>query len=150
MWNNCSHMLPTFEYLYLNKFCNSGQLTFMHSMEWYHNLASPNNVRQNLWTFTPSTKWCAFTLSFEQSKCGTAPSSGFPKNSGLEFDQFKCKCCCWGPAGSWACCCCCCCYCSLFCCCWFCCCWFCCCWFCCCCYHWFGAGTPSPLSAIFI
>ena len=48
-----------------NKFCTSGQSTFMGSNEWYHNLASPNNVRLNLWTFTPSTKQCVFIQSFE-------------------------------------------------------------------------------------
>ena len=137
-------MLPTFEYLCLNKFCNSGQSTFIGSREWYHNLVSPNNVRLNLWTFTPSTKQCVFTQSFEWSRCPSASSSGFPENYGLELDQFKytscCSCC---PAGFWISCCCC----------WFCCC--CCCWFCycchcwlCCCCHWLGAGTPSPLSAI--
>ena len=87
-------MLPTFEYLCLNKFCNPGQSTFMGSREWYHNLASPNNVRQNLWTFTPSTKQCAFIQSFEGSRCTSTSSSDFPQNSGLNFDQFKCKCCC--------------------------------------------------------
>ena len=49
-------VLPTFEYCYLKKFCNSGQSTFIGSNEWYHSLASTSNVRQNLWTFTPSTK----------------------------------------------------------------------------------------------
>ena len=131
-WNNCSHVLPTFEYLCLSKFCNSGQFTFIGSRDWNHNLASPNNVRQNLWTFTPSTKWWAFIKSFEQSRCASASSSGFPENSGLKFDQFMCECCCC-PAGSWICCCCC---------------WF-CCWFC--CFYpclWLGAAIPSPLSTI--
>ena len=103
-WNNCSCVLPTFEYHCLNKFCNSEQSTFMGSNEWYHSLASPNNVRQNLWTFTPSTKWCVFIQSFEWSRCASASLSGFPKDSGLKFDQFKCNTCCW-PAWSWFCCC---------------------------------------------
>ena len=103
-WNNCSQVLPTFEYLCLNKFCNSGQSTFIGSREWYHNLASHNNVRLNLWTFTPWTKQCIFIQSFEQIRCTYASSSGFPENSGLKFDQFKCIICCW----SWICCCCCC------------------------------------------
>ena len=99
-WNNCSHVLPTFEYLCLNKFCSLGQSTFKGSRESYHSLASPSNVRQNLWTFTLLTKQCAFIQSLEQSKCDSASASGFPENSGLKFDQFKCKCCCCGPDGS--------------------------------------------------
>ena len=137
-WNNCTCILPTFVYLCLNKFWNLGQYTFMGSREWYHYLDSLNNVTQNLWTFTPLTKPCAFIQSFEQSRCASASSSVFPENSGLKFDQFKCKCCCFGSTGSWTCCCCCCCF------------WFCYCWFCCCCCHWLDAGTPSSLSAIFI
>ena len=103
------------------------------SWEWVLNLGPVT------WQSTalPSTKWCAFIQSFEQSRCISASWSGFPENSGLKFDQFKSKCCCCRPAGSWnwiCCCCCCCC---------------CCCWFCCGC-HGFGKGTPSSLSAIFI
>ena len=93
-WNNCSHVLPTLEYHCLNRFCNSGQSTFIGSNEWYHSLASPNNVRQNLWTLTPSPKQCAFIQSFEWSRCTSASSSGFPENSGLKIDQFKCTTCC--------------------------------------------------------
>ena len=87
-------MLPTFQYCCLNKFCNSSQSTFMGSNEWYHNLASPNIVRLNLWTFTPLTKQCVFIQSFEQSRCISASSSGFPENSSLKSDQFKCIICC--------------------------------------------------------
>ena len=57
------------------------------SKEWNHNLASPNSVRQNLWTFTSSSKQWAFIQSLEHSKC-TSASSGFPENSGLKCDQF--------------------------------------------------------------
>ena len=64
-WNNCSLVFPILEYCCLNKFCNSHQSTFIGSNDWYHNLASPNSLRQNLWTFTLSTKWCAFIQSFE-------------------------------------------------------------------------------------
>ena len=71
-------MLPTFEYLCLNKFCNSGQSTFIGYREWYHSLASPNKVRLNLWTFTPSTKQCVLIQSFKWSRCASASSSGFP------------------------------------------------------------------------
>ena len=94
--NNCSLVLPTFEYLNLNKFCNLGPSTFIGSNEWYHNPASCNSVRQNIWTFTPLTKQCVFIQSFEQIRCASASSSGFPENFGLKFDQSKCKCCCCG------------------------------------------------------
>ena len=50
-------MLPILEYCCLNKLCKPCQFTFMGSKEWYHNLASPNSVKQNLWTLTPSIKW---------------------------------------------------------------------------------------------
>ena len=63
----------------------------MGSREWYQSLAFPSNLRQNLWTFTPLKKPCAFIQSFEQSKCTSASSSGFPENSGLKFNQFKCN-----------------------------------------------------------
>ena len=127
MWNNCSHVLPNFEYLCLNKFCNWGHVVFSNgSKDWNHNLASPSRVRQNLWTFTSSMKQWAFIQSLEHSKCASAFSSGFPENSGLKVDQFIFKCCC--PAPSW-----------------FCCCWF-CCWFCPC--LWLGATAPSSASAI--
>ena len=103
-WNNCSHVLPNFEYLYLNKFCNWGHVVFSKgSKEWNHNHASPNSVRQNLWTFTSSSKWWASIQSLEDSKCASASSSGFPENSGLKLDQFICKCHC--PAASWCWCC---------------------------------------------
>ena len=131
---NCSCVLPTLEYHCLNKFCNSGQSTFMGYNEWYHSLASPNSVRQNLWTLIPSTKWCAFIQSFEWSRCASASSLGFPENSGLKLDQWRYTTfCCW-PAWSWFYCCCCC----------SCCCW--CCWF----GGGLGAGTPPSWSAIFI
>ena len=102
-WNSCSLVSPILAYCCLNKFCNSCQSTFIGSNDWYHNLASPKIVRQNLWTFAPSTKWCAFIQSFEQNSCASASSSSFPENSDLKYDQFKCTtCCCW-PA--WSCCC---------------------------------------------
>ena len=45
--NNCSWVLPSFEYLWLNKFCNCAHVVSSKgSKKWYHNLASPNNVRQ--------------------------------------------------------------------------------------------------------
>ena len=113
-----------FEYLCLNKFCNSGQITlFKGSRDWNHNLSSPSNVRQNFWTFTSLTKWWAFIQSLKCSKCASASSSGFPEDSGLNFDQFMCKCCCC-HAGSRFCCCC----------------WI-CHWFCPC--LWLGTAAPS-------
>ena len=128
-WNNCSCVLPNFEYLCLNKFCNWGHVVFSNgSKDWYHNLASPSRVRQNLWTFTSLMEWWAFIHLLEHSKCASASSSGFYENSGLKFDQFICKCHC--PAPSW-----------------FCCCWF-HCWFYPC--LWSGAAAPSSASAILI
>ena len=59
----------------------------------YHNLASPTNVKQNLWTLIPSRKMCAFIPSLVQSKWASA-SSGFPKMSDSKCDQFKCTTCC--------------------------------------------------------
>ena len=116
-------MLPNFEYLCLNKFCDCGHVVFSKgSKEWNHNLASPNSVGQNLWTFTSSLKWWVFIQSLEHSRCASASSSGFPENSALKLDQFICKCHC--PAGSWLCC-----------------------WFCPC--LWLGVTAPSSLSAIF-
>ena len=80
------HVLPIFEYLCLNKFCNCGQVTLCKvSRDWNHNPAS-SNVRQNLWTFTPSIKQWAFIQSVEQGKCASASSLGFLENSGLIFD----------------------------------------------------------------
>ena len=93
-WNNCSLVLPILEYCCLNKFYSPCQSTFIGSNEWYHNLASPSRVKQNLWTLTPSTKWYAFIQSLVWSRCASASSSGFPENSGLKWDQFKCPICC--------------------------------------------------------
>ena len=117
-------MLTNFEYLCLNKFCSCGHVVpSKGSKEWNHNLASPSNVRQNLWIFTSSLKRWAFIQSLECSRWGSASSSGFSENSGLKLDQFICKCHC--PAASWFCC-----------------------WFCPC--LWLGAAAHSSLSAIFL
>ena len=99
-WNNCSLVLPILEYCCLNKFCNPCQSTLIGSNEWYNILASPNSVKQNLWTLTPSTKFCAFIQSLVQSRCAFVSSSGFPENSGLKWDQFKCTTCCPGCCGA--------------------------------------------------
>ena len=88
--NKCSLLLPILEYCCLNKFCNPCQSTLIASNEWYHNLAYPNSVNQNLWTLTPSIKWCTFIQLLEWTRCTSASSSGFPEKSGLKWDQFKC------------------------------------------------------------
>ena len=83
-------VLPILEYCCLNKFCNPCQCTFIGSNEWYHILASPSSVKQNIWTLTSSTKWCAVIQSLVQSRWASTSSSGFHENSGLKWDQCKC------------------------------------------------------------
>ena len=91
-------MLPNFEYLCLNKFCNYGHVVSPKgSREWYHTLDSPNSVRQNLCTFMSSLKQWASIQSFEHNRCASTSSSIFPQNSGLKFDQLRCLC----PIASW-------------------------------------------------
>ena len=92
-WNSCYLVLPIFEYYCLNKFCKPCQSTLMGVKDSYHNLASPTNVKQNLWTFIPPRRLCVVIQSLVQSKW-TSASSGFPENSGLKCDQFKCTSCC--------------------------------------------------------
>ena len=107
-WSPCmkelfSH-ITYFWILYLNWFCKPCQSLFIGLRDSYHNLASPNNVRQNLWNFTPSWNWCVFIQLFILSRCASASSSGFPENSGLKDDQFKCGIfctCCTGCCGTW-------------------------------------------------
>ena len=95
-WNNCSLLFPIFEYCCLNWFCKPCQSTFIGLEDSYHNLDSLTNVKQNLWTFTPSWNWCVPIQSFILSKCASASSSGFPENSALKCDQFNCGMCCIG------------------------------------------------------
>ena len=105
-WNSCSLVIPILEYCCLNKFCKPCQSTFIGSNDWFYNLASPKSVKQNLWTLTPSTKWCVFIQSLVWSRWASASSSDFPENSGLKRDQFKCTIyclCCAG--GAWYSCC---------------------------------------------
>ena len=110
------------KYLCLNKFCNCAHVVSPRgSREWYHSLASPNSVRQNLCTFISTLKWWASIQSFECSRCASASSSGFPKNSGLKFDQLRCISLC--PTASWG-------------------------WGCSCPCLWLGAAAPSSLFAI--
>ena len=121
-WNSCLQVLPNFEYLCLNKFCNCAHVVSPKGYkEWYHNLASPNRVRQNLCTLMPASKWWASIQSFEHSRCASASSSRFPENSGLKFDQLRCMCLC--PTASW---------------------W----WGCSCPCLWLGPAAPSTLFAI--
>ena len=97
-WNSCSLVLPILEYCCLNQFGNPCQFTFIGSNEWYHNLASPNSVRQNLWTLTLLTKCCTFIQPFVQNRCPFASLLGLPGNSGIKFDQVNCTNC-W-PCGA--------------------------------------------------
>ena len=71
----------------------------MGSNGWYHNLASLNSVKQNIWTLVSSTKWCVVIQSLVWSRWASASSSDFPENSGLKWDQFRCTSCCAGCAG---------------------------------------------------
>ena len=66
------------------------QSMFMGLKHSYHNLASPTNVKQNIWTFTPFGNACVSIQSLILIKCASASSSGFPENSGLRCDQFNC------------------------------------------------------------
>ena len=97
-------MLPSFEYLCLNKFCNCAHVVSPKgSKEWYHNLASPNSVRQNLCTLMSCSKQWASIQSFEHCRWASASSSGFPENSGLKFDQLRCMCLCLTASWCWGC-----------------------------------------------
>ena len=98
-WNICSLVFPIFEYCCLIWFCKPNQCTYIYLWDSYQNLASPTNVRQNLWTFTPSWNWYMSIQSFILSRCASASSSGFPKNSGLKCDEFNCGMCCTSYAG---------------------------------------------------
>ena len=62
---------------------------------------------KNLWNLTPSTNWCVFIQSLLWSRCASPSPSGFPENSGLKWDQFKCTMCgtgCCGACGTAGCC----------------------------------------------
>ena len=89
-WNNCSLVFSILEYCCLIWFCNPFQSKAIGLTDSYHNLASPSNVKQNLWTFKPS--WNAWVLiqSLVLRRCASASSSGLPKKSGLKWDQFNC------------------------------------------------------------
>ena len=103
-------MLPIFEYCCLNWFCRPCHSTLIGHKDSYHNLASPTNVRQNLWALKPSWNWFVFIQSFILSKrASTSPD--FPENSGLKCYQFICGICCtcmgwcraWGAEGAGIC-----------------------------------------------
>ena len=55
----------------------------------HHNLASPNKVKQNLWTLTPPGNTWVSIQSFVLRRCTSPSSSGFPVNSDLKWDQFN-------------------------------------------------------------
>ena len=78
MQNNCSLVLPIFEYYCLNWCYNPCQSTFKGLKESPHNLA-----HHNLCTFTPSGNWWVSIQSFILSKYASASSSGLAANSGL-------------------------------------------------------------------
>ena len=103
-WNNCSLVLPIFQYCCQNRNCKPCQCTFIGSKDSYHNLASPTNVRQNLWTLIFSWKWCMLIQLLVLSKWTSASSSGFPENFGLKCYQFKWTICCACCAGCVSCC----------------------------------------------
>ena len=101
IWNNCSFVFPIFEYCGLNWFYKPSQSTYICLRDSYHNLSSPTNVRQNVWTFTPS--WIEVSSqSFIRNRCVSASSFGFPENSGLKCDQFNCGMCCTCCGAWWA------------------------------------------------
>ena len=103
MWNNCSLVLPNFEYCLLNWFSYSCHVITIGSNKAYHNLDSPISVKQNLQTFTPSGKSCVFIQSFVLNKWASTSSSGLPEYSGLKWDQFICIWTCWPSCGSTGC-----------------------------------------------
>ena len=88
-WNSCSLVLPIFEYCCLNKFCKPYQSTFMGVKDSYHNLVSPTNVKQNLWTLMVSRKWFAVIQLLVLNKWASASPSDFPKNSGLNVTNLN-------------------------------------------------------------
>ena len=68
--------------------CRPCQSMLIGLKDSYHNLAS-TNIRQNLWTFTPSWNWCVSIQLLVLSKWTSASPSVFPENSGLKCAQFN-------------------------------------------------------------
>ena len=89
-------VLPTLEYCCLNWFCNPFKSKTIGLSTSYHNLASPTNLKQNIWTFTPSWNECVSIQSLVLRRWASASSSGLPMNSGLKWDQFN-----WGIGSGW-------------------------------------------------
>ena len=75
-WNNCSHVLPNFEYCCLKHSCIPVQSTSIGLKVSYHNPASPVRVKQNLCTFASSGKLCVSIQSVVLNKCSITTSSG--------------------------------------------------------------------------
>ena len=99
MWDNCSHVLPNFEYCCLKHSCNPVQSATICLNNSYHNLASLVRVKKNLCTFAICGKLCASIQSFVLSIWASASSSGLPENSGFKHDQIN-----WGwPCCTWIC-----------------------------------------------
>ena len=88
-WNSCSLVLPIFEHCCLNEFCSPIQSSFTSLRESYQSLASPVNVRQNLWTLSLSWSLWVSIQTFVLSKCSSASLSGFLENLGVKWDQFN-------------------------------------------------------------
>ena len=77
------------KYFCLNWTCRPTESTAIGLSDSYHNPASSTNVKQNLWTSTPSGKAWVFIQLFVLKWCASACSSGLPVNSSLKFDQFN-------------------------------------------------------------
>ena len=82
-------MFPIFEYCCLNCVCKPLQFNAIGLSDSYHNLASPTNVKQNLWTLIPSWNAWVSIQSFVLRRCASISLSSFPANSGLKCDQFN-------------------------------------------------------------
>ena len=97
-WNNCSLVFPISEYCCLNCVWEPFQSTAIGLSDAYYNLASPTNVKQNLWTLMPSGKAWVSIQSLVLRRCASTSSSGFPANSGSRCNQSNC---CTGPWLYW-------------------------------------------------
>ena len=80
-------MLPILEYCCLKIFCKPNQSTFIGLNDFYHNLASPVRVKQNLCTLTLYWNPCVSIQSFVLSNWASASLFGFLEYSGLKWDQ---------------------------------------------------------------
>ena len=83
-------MFPISEYCCQNCVCKPFQSKVIGLSDSYHNLASPNKVKQNLWTLPPSGNAWVSIQSFVLRRCASTSLSGFPANLGSKWDQFNC------------------------------------------------------------